>query len=224
MKLSGFTLFGILALTSFAPAQEPPSYAKHIRPFFVKYCLECHNAKTEKRGLNLETYKSLQEGSDLGPVIAPGKPNESKLVQLLEAPADKRMPPKTAKRHPAKDEIAKVRAWVAAGAKDDSGLIKVVIPQIKPHQPLLGPVTALAYQPFGEILAVARDNSGFLVNPHTRQLLDKPIQEVKDAKITAVALVRPDILVVASGKPGRYGGVSFFPVEADASRKPWSTE
>src|SRR6267143_1621978 len=35
-------------------AQEKPSYAKHVRPFLAKYCLECHNAKTAKLGLNLE--------------------------------------------------------------------------------------------------------------------------------------------------------------------------
>src|SRR5262249_36087550 len=138
-----------LFLTS-VESQEPaskdaPSYAKHVRPFFVKYCVECHNAKNDKRGLNLETYKSLGEGSDLGPVIAAGKPDESKLVLSLEKKEKPHMPPKEAKRFPTKEEIAQVRAWVAAGAKDDSGLIKVAVPEIKPHQRQAAPVTAVAF-------------------------------------------------------------------------------
>src|SRR5262245_36409254 len=127
------------------PTKDAPSYAKHIRPFFVKYCVECHNAKNDKRGLNLETYKSLGEGSDLGPVIAAGKPDESKLILSLEKKEKPHMPPKEAKRFPTKDETAQVRAWVAAGAKDDSGLIKVAVPEIKPHQRQAAPVTAVAF-------------------------------------------------------------------------------
>src|SRR5205823_2649654 len=126
-------------------AKIAPSYAKHVRPFLVKYCVECHNAKNDKRGLNLETYKSLGEGSDLGPVIAAGKPDESKLILSLEKKEKPHMPPKEAKRFPTKDEIAQVRAWVAAGAKDDSGLIKVAIPDIKPHRSRAAPITSLIF-------------------------------------------------------------------------------
>src|SRR5688572_13584287 len=83
-----------------ALAQDAPTYSKHIRPFFVKYCVECHNAKNDKRGLVLETHKSLMEGSDLGPVVTSGKPQESTLFKVLVGEEKIKMPPKTAKRFP----------------------------------------------------------------------------------------------------------------------------
>src|SRR4051812_4623959 len=81
----------------FLNAQEPPSYAKQVRPFLAKYCLECHNAKTKKGGLDLESIKAMLEGSDNGPVLIVGKAEESLLVKLTEGKDKRIMPPKTAK-------------------------------------------------------------------------------------------------------------------------------
>src|SRR4051794_31806026 len=80
--------------------QQPSSFAKDVRPFLARYCLECHNAKTFKAGLALETYKSLKEGSDRGLAVVPGQPDESPLVVLAEGKKEPKMPPKKAMRHP----------------------------------------------------------------------------------------------------------------------------
>ena len=68
------------AAGSIANAAEPPSYAKQIKPFLAKYCLECHNPDTLKGGLDLTTFKTMQAGGEHGPVLVPGKPDESKMV------------------------------------------------------------------------------------------------------------------------------------------------
>ena len=135
-------------------SQEPASYARQVRPFLAKYCIECHNSKIHKRGLNLETYKSMLEGSDNGPVLAVGKPDESPLVLAVEGKKEPHMPPKTAKRRPPPAEVAVLRAWIKAGAKDDSAGLKVAIPNIKSRVARAAPVTALAYRPDGRYLAV----------------------------------------------------------------------
>src|ERR1700736_2508916 len=96
----------MLLLPWTACAEEVISYAKHIRPFFAKYCLECHNAKALKGGLSLDTFKAMLEGSDKGPVIDAGKPEASPLVTSLEGKTKPTMPPKTAKFHPKAEEIA----------------------------------------------------------------------------------------------------------------------
>src|SRR4029077_6522350 len=106
-----------------------------------------HNAKTFKAGLDLETYKSLQEGSDRGPAVVAGKPDESPLVVLSEGKKEPKMPPKKAQRHPKSEEVRVLRAWVAAGAKDDSASVKAIIPDVKPRVPVNPPVAALAYRP-----------------------------------------------------------------------------
>ena len=93
-----------LIASQLAPAQSP-SYSKDIRPFLAKYCLECHNAKTLKGTLNLESHKAMMDGSDGGPVINAGKPDESKLVRMIEHKDKPVMPPPKAKFQPTKDEI-----------------------------------------------------------------------------------------------------------------------
>ena len=45
-----------------------------------------------------------------------------------------------------------LKTWVAAGAKDDSALVKAVLPDIKPRVPPAAPVAALAYRPDGKSL------------------------------------------------------------------------
>src|SRR5260370_12267963 len=124
----------VLATTgATAVAQQPASYAKDVRPFLARYCLECHNAKALKGGLDVETYKGLEEGSARGPAVVPGKPDASPLVLLPEGKKEPKMPPKKAQRHPRPAEVAVLRAWVAAGAKDDSASVKAIIPDIKPR-------------------------------------------------------------------------------------------
>src|SRR5438874_666198 len=63
-------------------AAQPPSYAKQVKPFLAKYCLECHNADDAKGGLVMDTVAALRKGGDNGPVLVPGKPEESRLVLL----------------------------------------------------------------------------------------------------------------------------------------------
>jgi hypothetical protein len=199
--------FGLLLSThQDLHAQESPSYAKHVRPFLAKYCLECHNVKALKGGLNLETFKSMLEGSDKGPVLVAGKPEQSPLVTSLEGKTMPVMPPKTVKFRPRTEEIALLRAWVQAGAKDDGDLIKVVIPDIKPRQSSGAPVTSLAYDPAGRWLAIGKHK--------TLQLVDLRNGIVSDhgqpGHVTALAFsARENWLAVALGSPGESGGVQL---------------
>src|SRR5215471_19124117 len=114
-----------LAAASAGQAQSSPSYSQHVQPFFLKYCVECHNAKKPRAGLNLETYKALREGSDHGAVLVPGQADKSALVLMVEGNKEPRMPPKNATAHPEPQEIALLRPWVNAGAKGEDTTLKV---------------------------------------------------------------------------------------------------
>ena len=100
-------------------AAEPPSYAKDIKPFLSKYCLECHNGPKGKAELDVSTYPGFLKGGISFPGFVPGKPNESFAVTLVEGKSKPVMPPK-GKPQPSAEEKKLLRAWVAAGAKDDS--------------------------------------------------------------------------------------------------------
>jgi len=132
-------------------AQSPPSYAKQVRPFLTKYCLECHNAKTQKGTLSLETFKAMMEGSDSGPVVVPGQPDKSKLVLLTERKDKPSMPPAKAKFQPTKEEVALLRAWVKAGAADDGANVKIELPAIKSRANALPAVTGVTCSTKGEL-------------------------------------------------------------------------
>src|SRR5436309_9564888 len=108
------SLFAGLALClTAAPlaAQQAPSYAKQIQPFFARYCLECHSCQEPEGGLNLESYKSLFQGGEHGTVLTPGKPDASRIVRMVEGKGKPSMPPKKA-RQPKPEEVALLRAWV----------------------------------------------------------------------------------------------------------------
>src|SRR5581483_11399842 len=111
-------------------------------------------------------------GGENGPVLKPGKAEDSRIVRLVEGKAKPSMPPKKAKQ-PRPEEIAVLRAWIDAGAKDDSGTFAVKIPDIKPRVPVAVPVTALAYHPSGKLLAAAGRQEVLLLDPATGELKEK---------------------------------------------------
>src|SRR5262249_39281117 len=152
----------LLMVTGNLSAVEPPSYAKQVKPFFARYCLECHNGDKPKGDLNLESFKGLQDGGKSGPVIVPNKPDESRLVLLGEHKDMPPMPPPKPKQ-PRPEEVAIVRAWVPAGAKDDAATLTVTIPDIKPRVPVLAPVSAIAYRPDGQLLAAGGHKEVLLI-------------------------------------------------------------
>ncbi|MBL8792879.1 MAG: hypothetical protein JNM56_03145 [Planctomycetia bacterium] len=102
-----------------ARAADPaPNYAKDIKPLLMKYCTECHGAKQAKAGVRLESLADIMKGGKKGALIVAGKPDQSLLVRTMTGQA-KLMPPKNYASKPTGAEIDKIKAWIAAGAKDD---------------------------------------------------------------------------------------------------------
>lgn len=122
MRFAGWmAVFGLMGMgTPFGfAADAAPSYSKDIQPFLNRYCMDCHKGNRAKAGVNVESYQSLMKGDKRGrSLIIAGKPDTSRLMHTLEGKA-KPMPPKKSNQ-PTAQEIAKLRAWIAAGAKDDS--------------------------------------------------------------------------------------------------------
>jgi WD40 repeat protein len=193
-------------------AQQAPGYSKDVRPFLARYCLECHSASIAKGDLDLETFEGLVKGGKGGPVLVPGKPDESRFVLLPEGKSKPPMPPKKAKQ-PRPDEVAVLRAWVAAGAKNDAGTITVLLPDIKPRRPTAPPIRALAYHPSGKLLAAGAHRDVVLLDLVRDEIVQKLPQE--KGEVTAVAF-SPDgqRLAVANSRPGSAGEVQLYQVNA----------
>jgi WD40 repeat protein len=204
----------LLAALAFSPlaaapahAQPAPSYARQIKPLLARYCLECHNAGEPNGGLNLESYQSLREGGKHGPVVKPGKPDESRLVLLPEGKDKPPMPPKKA-RQPKADEVALLRRWVEGGAKDDTG-VPVTLPVIQPKTPAPSPVAALAYRLDGKVLAAGAHREVVLLDPASGAVLARLGGQT--GQVTALAFNRDgSLLAAASGSPGTAGEVRLY--------------
>jgi hypothetical protein len=102
---------------SVAPAwSEPLQFNRDIRPILSDNCFTCHGL-TKKEGIELRLDKR-EVAVKLGAIV-PGKPGESELLARVSSDdPDVRMPPPVSKLgHLSKEDIAKLRQWIAEGAK-----------------------------------------------------------------------------------------------------------
>jgi len=99
--------------TSRAPAGEPLTFEKDVRPIFRAHCFDCHGANEEKEGgLDLRLVRFMAKGGESGPAVAPGDVASSHLLARIEAGE---MPPGPVKV--SAEERAVLERWVAEGAK-----------------------------------------------------------------------------------------------------------
>jgi mono/diheme cytochrome c family protein len=133
--LSQFSLKSVLILTLCAlsaatyAADEPVDYARQIKPLLKQRCFACHGALQQKSGLRLDTVAAMKRGGDGGPVIEPGTPADSLLLEVISGADGPRMPPKGEATPLSPEEVALIRRWIAQGAdgpKDEQ-------PEIDPH-------------------------------------------------------------------------------------------
>lgn len=90
-------------------------FETEIRPLLVEHCQSCHGPDKSKGGLRLDTAAGLKRGSTQGPVVQPGEPDLSALIQAVRrTDPDLAMPPK--EPLPA-EAVAKLEEWVRKGAE-----------------------------------------------------------------------------------------------------------
>jgi len=87
------------------------SYSKDVKPILQDRCFGCHNPTKKKAGVDLQgSFASLAKN------VKAGSPEESRLFKSLVGKGAKQMPPK---KRISDDEINTIKAWIAAGAKNN---------------------------------------------------------------------------------------------------------
>ena len=138
----------IVVLASQAYALEPTKvdYASQIKPILVKNCVSCHGVEKQKGGLRLDAGASIIKGGNSGPILIPGKSNESKILHAVEGKdPETRMPP-VPKALISKEQSVLIATWVDQGAfiaKQDMVASSVVKKTPSTHwsfQPLVKPI------------------------------------------------------------------------------------
>lgn len=90
------------------------SFANDVNPIIQSRCINCHGGDRIEEGLVFFTYEDIMAGSDNGPVVIPGDPENSSLVELV---ANKKMPKRGPKLTP--QQVQLISDWVAAGAPNN---------------------------------------------------------------------------------------------------------
>src|SRR5438067_8756889 len=58
-------------------------FTSRVAPVLKKHCVECHNPKKSRGGLDLSTRAALLKGGDQGDAVVPGKADKSLLVEQI---------------------------------------------------------------------------------------------------------------------------------------------
>ncbi len=186
-------------------AKDAPDYNQHIAPLLAKYCVACHNADDREGKLSLESFAQLQQGGAHGPALLAGDSRASRLVRLLNGAAEPRMPPEGSEA-PSEAEIALLTAWIDAGARGPGGkeLPPTLLTPKLPAAEATLPVTALAYSPNGQFLAVARFQTVELFDGAGKKLIRT--LEGAAGKINRLTFTADGkTLIAASGIDGLHG-------------------
>lgn len=103
----------VLALVC-ASGSAQDLFEKQVAPILQTRCIGCHNANDRQGDLSLQSLADLKQGGESGPVVEPGKPAESTLLDYISG--DDPEMPKDAE--PLSDqERDAIRKWIADGAR-----------------------------------------------------------------------------------------------------------
>src|SRR5262245_12180820 len=87
LALAAAVVAGLLGSAVAAAADPDGEAARHfearIRPLFLERCARCHGPEKPKAGLRLDGPAGLAKGGTSGPVVRPGDPEHSLLIQAV---------------------------------------------------------------------------------------------------------------------------------------------
>ncbi len=112
----GSSLLVCYALLGPVQSSGQVKFEKDVLPIFTQYCFGCHGKTSPQLGLDLRTAVSTLRGSQNGPVIVKGSPENSQLFQKI---SKKEMPPPAYNQKLPDAQIEIIRTWIAGGALFD---------------------------------------------------------------------------------------------------------
>ncbi|MCK0157110.1 DUF1549 domain-containing protein [Cellulophaga sp. F20128] len=110
-----------------------------VRAIFAHNCYQCHSENKQKGELILDSKEGVFAGGESGPVLRPGKPEESELYKRITlSPNDDDVMPKKGKVLK-QNEIALINLWIKNGAHWSDQALKVfpeaALALVKPELP-----------------------------------------------------------------------------------------
>lgn len=190
------------------------SYYKDVRPIFQQQCQGCHQPAKPQGGFVMTSYPDLLKAGDSEQAgVVPGKPQDSLLVKLLGEVEGRARMPKGKDALP-DFQVKLITDWVAQGAVDDtpmSARAPLVDADHPPTYELLPVLTAVAFSPDGQLLAVSGYHEVLLHKADGSGLVARLVG--LSERIQSIAF-SPDgkTLAVSGGDPGRFGEIQLWDV------------
>jgi WD40 repeat protein len=194
------------------------SFVREIAPILRDKCLTCHGPEKAKGEYRLDTFELLQKpGSSKATPITAGAPGQSHLFELITAADDDDRMPQKDEALP-RQQIASIERWIKEGARYDApdpkislaalaGLVEQPSPPNIYRAPV--PVTALAFHPAGNQLAVGGYHEITLWNVN-EGVLSRRITNVAERTFGLAYNHEGTLLASASGTPGKLGEAKLF--------------
>ncbi|TWT43542.1 WD domain, G-beta repeat [Thalassoglobus neptunius] len=163
-RLSALIILWLTSLATSSLAQSTDDVVTYdqLRPVIRKRCASCHSRNQPRAGLDLSTLSGLQAGSDSGPVVVAGEPENSLLYTVVAHLEEPTMPP--GKPKIPSGEIKLLHDWIAGGLISkpggeptlarSNGAQNAAITTVTPLTQLTA-ITAMAMDPKGERIAVS---------------------------------------------------------------------
>lgn len=107
-------LFAVVLSCATVSGSDAPIFEKDVLPIFTKYCFNCHGKSSPQLGLDLRSARLVKRGSQNGPVVVKGSPEESLLWKKVST---RKMPPALFKLELNDAEIETIRKWIESGAE-----------------------------------------------------------------------------------------------------------
>jgi hypothetical protein len=96
-----------------------PDYERDVAPILRAHCVPCHGPAEQESFLRLDSRAEILKGGMSGPIVVPGRSADSLLLRHLTGAASPRMPHK--KPPLPAEQVARLAAWIDAGAPGSSG-------------------------------------------------------------------------------------------------------
>ena len=194
-----------MLLSVAATMSAAPSFSRDIRPILQKNCQGCHQPASKMSDLDLTTFEGFAKGGKRGPAFVAERPDESVVIRYLTAALQPQMP-LGQPALPASD-IALVKEWIRAGAKNDSLPETTELRTPVYLQPPV--ITALRFSPDASEIAVS-GNGEVLIHSVDGKAPLRRLMGSAERILSLAYSADGKLLIAGGGTPAQFGEVQIW--------------